>query len=388
MPIPDSGWRPSPKPDPLPSASERASVWVVDDNPLEAEVVAESLASEFDAVAFTSGAAVLERLGKGEAPNVVVLDWYMPDVSGAEVCRFSRTAFNSGELPILVLTGIGSDADLTEALAIGANDFVKKPASTVELHARVSGLVRLAKLHVRLSEAERKLRLEAAFREHFMATLAHDLRQPLSTVLMGAQVLTQLQLPAAAVAVVERQRRAAERMQRMVTDLLESTRQRPDRGMPIEKVRVDFAEVARTVLDELRAAHPDRQIHLSSDGAVNGYWDPDRLAQILSNLVGNALAHGAPHSAVEVLLTGGHDTVELAVANRGQPIPDEVVQTLGQPFGRMRNVLSSGGGLGLGLHIVHHIVHAHSGTLSVENRAGETRVLVRLPREARDRAVS
>jgi signal transduction histidine kinase len=361
----------------------RQWVWVVDDSPLQREVVRAALDSTFEVTVFTSGAAVLERLSAGDAPDVLVLDWYMPDVSGAEVCRFVRATFNSAQLPIAILTATGTSNDLVEALDSGANDFVEMPVSRLELNARVAGLLRLRKLHARLSEAERKLRVEAVFRERFIAMLAHDLRQPLSTVAMGCQVLTGLGLPDAAAKIVDKQLRAARRMQRMVTDLLDSTRHRPESGMPIEKSLIDLADVARKSLDEMRSAYPGRELELSVEGSCEGQWDGDRLAQVLSNLVGNALAHGSDHR-VDVRLTSKDDAVELRVSNRGQPISDEVLETLAQPFQRSRGARRPSEGLGLGLHIVHHIVHAHGGTLAAESDGGETHVVVALPREALD----
>jgi signal transduction histidine kinase len=146
----------------------------------------------------------------------------------------------------------------------------------------------------KLEETERKLRLEAVFRERFMAVLAHDLRQPLSTVIMGFHPLSLLQLPDRVVSVTDRQLRAAKRMQRMIADLLDSTRHRPESGMPIERQSTDFAEVAQKTLDEIRAVHPGRSIERTLRGPCVGHWDPDRLAQVLSDLVGNALTHGEP----------------------------------------------------------------------------------------------
>jgi signal transduction histidine kinase len=331
---------------------------------------------------FASGAAALERMSGGARPDVLVLDWYMPEVSGADVCRFVRSTFNSAQLPIVILTATGTSADLLEALDAGANDFVSKGAPPLELKARLNGLVQLSKLHSQLSEADRKLRLEAVFRERFMGMLAHDLRQPLSTVLMGLQVLAREALPDRLASVVQRQRRAVERMQRMVTDLLDSTRHRPEIGVPVTKRPIDLVEVARLSLEELRGAHPERELALTGVEACTGDWDADRLTQLLSNLVGNAIAHGGPRCRVEVRLTGKPDEVELRVINRGEPIPPEVLETLAQPFGRARLARRSNEGLGLGLHIVLHIVQAHGGTLSAESRDGETAVVVRLPRRA------
>jgi signal transduction histidine kinase len=279
------------------------------------------------------------------------------------------------------LTALGTTDDLIEALASGANDFVTKPVSDVELNARVGGLVRLTKLHSRLSETERKLRLEAVFRERFMGMLAHDLRQPLSTVIMGCHALSALQLPDVAATVIARQLRAAERMQRMVTDLLDSTRRRPESGMPIDKSQTDLSLLARTSLDEIRSAHPDREFVLSVEGVCSGHWDADRLAQVLSNLVGNALAHGE-NAPIDVRLIGTEEAVELRVVNRGEPIPREALESASRPFSRPGEPRRSGRGLGLGLRIVHQIVAAHGGALSAESHDGETHVIVRLPREA------
>lgn len=332
---------------------------------------------------FVSGATALERLSAGAAPDVLLLDWYMPDVSGLEVCTLVRQTLNASQLPIVILTAKGTKTDLLEALAAGANDFVQKPVSPPELVARVGAFVRIAQLHARLSEAERRLRVEAVFRERFMGMLAHDLRQPLNAVLMGFQLVSQLSVPEQVTKVHIRQRLAAERMQRMVTDLLESTRHRPESGMPVEKRWGDLVDVARASLDEIRAAHPTYELTLDADGPCHGQWDADRLAQVLSNLIGNAIAHGDPNGRVAVRLAcEDNSRVELRVTNRGQPIPDEFLATLAHPFARARSGRRSLDNVGLGLHIVSYIVRAHGGTLSAESADGETAIIVSLPTEA------
>jgi two-component system, sensor histidine kinase and response regulator len=361
------------------------SVWVIDDSPLQGEVVRHALAPQFSVEVFDGGAIAVERLAAGETPDVLLLDWHMPEMSGRDVCGFVRQTFNSSQLPIVVLTATGTQTDLLEALAAGANDFVQKPVSTPELVARVSGLVRMAHLSARLSETDRKLRLEAVFRERFMGMLAHDLRQPLSTVLLGFSLLAEIGVPPQAAKVHVRQLRAAERMQRMVTDLLDSTRHSPESGMPIVKRWLDFADVARTSLDEIRSAHPACELALDVAGSCDGHWDPDRLAQVLSNLVGNAIAHGEPRCRVAVWLNGEDNAhLELRVTNRGQPIPEDVLATLAHPFTRARSARRSSEGLGLGLHIVSYIVRAHGGTLFAESGDGETAMVVRLPRQPED----
>src|SRR6185437_4047197 len=157
---------------------ERALVWIVDDSDLQAEICRTALAERYDVRVFTDGMSMLEALSGG-APDLIVLDWHMPNLSGTELCRFIREAHDPGTLPILILTVTSGD-NLPDAFAAGANDFVRKPFARMELVARAQGLVRNKQIHVRLAAVERRLRVEGEFRERFIAMLAHDLRQPLN----------------------------------------------------------------------------------------------------------------------------------------------------------------------------------------------------------------
>jgi two-component system sensor histidine kinase/response regulator len=363
-----------------PSASGRSVVWIVDDSLLHGELSRQALASRYDVEVFSSGATMLERWVTGARPGLLLLDWYMPDISGVEVCRFVRNELNLAQLPILVLTGVATSAEQIEAFESGANDVIRKPVSEVELDARVAGLLRLASLHARLEQAERNLRIEAAFRERFMAMLAHDLRQPLNTILLARQVLSQEALSPKGVEVSEMQLRAAKRMQRMVVELLDFTRNRPETGLPIQRRTIDFAEIARLGLAEMRPAFPDQVMELSVEGSCEGEWDPDRVAQILSNLIGNAIEHGTPGGQVRVQLTGHPDRIDLRVSNRGPAMSRQLLGTIFEPFRRGGDGSSKSAGVGLGLHIVQQIVHAHGGTIAVQNQDGETQFTVSLPR--------
>lgn len=355
-------------------------VWVVDDSPLQCEASRRALSPDYDVVVYTGGAAMLEQLAASKPPEILVLDWHMPDMSGVEVCRFVRETLDLAQLPILILTASGSTESVLEALAAGANDFVRKPVPELELRARVSALVRMASLHTKLIEAERKLRVEADFRERFMGMLAHDLRQPLNTIFMAGQALSQPQTaPERVAGVLGMQLRAAGRMKRMIAELLDFTRNRPESGMPIQRQLTDFAEIARSSLDEIGPGQPDHLLRLSVEGACLGHWDPDRLAQICSNLIGNALEHSWPASPVDVRLACSKGQVELRVSNHGDPIPDAVLATLFQPFRRGREGNRSKSGVGLGLHIVHQIVLAHGGSISVESEPTATHFVVSLP---------
>jgi len=360
---------------------DRATVWIVDDSSLQREVVRQTLAPHYDVSVYGSGTAMLEVLSANRPPDLLILDWQMPEMSGVEVCRFVRGTLDLAQLPILILTASGSSENLLEALAAGANDFIKKPVSALELNARVLGLVSMAHLHAKLADAEQKLRVEADFRERFMGMLAHDLRQPLNTIALGSDILSRVETtPARLAGVVALQQKAVGRMKRMIGELLDFTRNRPESGMPIQRQWTDFAQVARASLEEIGPAHPEHSLDLTVEGSCCGDWDPDRLAQICSNLIGNALEHSSPKSTVGVALVCANDDVQLTVSNRGAAIPDDVVATLFQPFRRGRESRQPSSGVGLGLHIVEQIVRAHGGTISAHSENSVTHFTVSLPR--------
>jgi len=363
---------------PAPVAA-RPTVWVIDDSPLQAEACRRALVHHYDVKTYDGGGQMLEDLAQAEPPDVLVLDWHMPDLSGVEVCHFVRRTRNLAELPILVLTAVGSTDSLLEALSAGANDFVRKPFFESELNARVATLARMAALHSRLAEVEGRLRVEAEFRERFMGMLAHDLRQPLNAISMAAQ--TVLAAPAEkSTSLLNMQKRAIDRMSRMIAELLDFTRIRPETGMPIQREFTDFAEIVKISAEEIRLANQKHVVSVNVSGTSTGYWDPDRLAQICSNLIGNAIEHSAPESPVEVQLSADEERATLRVSNTGPAIPTDLLATLFQPFRRGRAQRRAKDGLGLGLHIVDLIVRAHAGTLAVDSDATGTHFTVSLPR--------
>lgn len=360
--------------------ADHARVWVVDDSPLEAEMARKALATSFEVEVFHDAATMLERLSSNDRPDVLVVDWHMPNVSGLDVCAYVRTSTNGAELPILVLTATGDEDDLLIGLAAGANDFVTKPYRVAELTARVSGLATASRLHRKLGAAETGLREDAAFRERFMAILAHDLRQPLNVFAMGAGLLSGVGPADGPLrAVSTRFGSAASRMNRMLDELLDFTRARHENGMPVQRHPSDLREVAQRVVDEVRQSHPTRQVLLEASGDCAGQWDADRIAQVFSNLVSNALQHSDASCPVRVSVHGRAEDVEIAVENECPPIAETILATIFEPF---RQGAASRTGLGLGLYIVRAIARAHGGDVAVESNNTRTRFVaqfLRLP---------
>ena len=220
----------------------------------------------------------------------------------------------------------------------------------------------------------------AELREQFIAVLGHDLRNPLSSIMMSAGFLLALPQEPRQKTVLERIQGSGERMSRLIDDILDFARGRLGGGMPLDPERVDVAGLVGEVVDEIAGAHNGRAVRIAPSGAGTAWLDRSRIAQMLSNLVANAVEHGPPDEPVDVTVTGHADRVVLAVHNRGDPIPPEVAARLFEPYVRA-NRKGPRPGLGLGLYIAAEIARAHGGSIRAESSAEDgTTFTVELPR--------
>lgn len=226
-------------------------------------------------------------------------------------------------------------------------------------------------------------RRHAEFEQQLLGIVSHDLRNPLSTMMMSAQVLLRReQLDAVSAKLLGRIVSSGERAARMIRDLLDLTRARAASGIPVEPKLVDLELLVRQTLDEIGLGHPDRTIAHAHHGPTDGVWDPDRLSQIVTNLVSNALTYSPPGTPVTVTTEGGAGWARLSVHNDGPPIPEEIRAGIFRPFTRA-STTTKDRSIGLGLFIVKELVTAHGGTVEVESAEGMgTRFTVQLPRRA------
>jgi sigma-B regulation protein RsbU (phosphoserine phosphatase) len=230
---------------------------------------------------------------------------------------------------------------------------------------------------------EEELLREATFRDRFIGILGHDLRTPLASVVFTAATLLRQALAPGETRAVQRIATAADRMVRMISDLLDFARSRGPEGIPVVPRAVDLGAVARQVVDEIAVSHPARRVALEVRGDPRGTWDGDRLAQVVSNLVTNALDYSPAESPVGVVLDAtAAATVTLDVHNAGGPIAPDAIATLFDPFRRSADADERATrGLGLGLYIVREIVRAHGGAIHMTSDARDgTTFRVELPR--------
>jgi signal transduction histidine kinase len=238
----------------------------------------------------------------------------------------------------------------------------------------------------RLTESESALlneRETSELREQFIAVLGHDLRTPLSAILTGSELLQRLSLDQKALAVVERIHRSGKRISSLVDDVLDFTRGRMGRGIPLNASETRELEPhLRHVVAEVADVHAHRAIVSDIEFDELVFCDPRRIAQLLSNLLVNALIYGAPDQPVKVFARSQNGGIVLSVSNAGTPITPDTMSQLFQPYWRGANP-SASGGLGLGLYIASEIARSHGGTLGVASSEEITTFTFTMPPIAR-----
>jgi signal transduction histidine kinase len=244
---------------------------------------------------------------------------------------------------------------------------------TIKLFAQLLSNQIDAELRVEESRAELAVEREAAaLRELFIAVLGHDLRTPLSSMMTGAEVIRMLTTDARVADLATRIERSGRRIAQLVADLTDFARGKMGDGLAANRLSdPQLGDALQHVVEELRGAYPARTIE--ADIAIDRpvWCDRARIAQLLSNLLQNAVVHGSADAPIAVTARTTAPQLCVTVANGGAPIPFEKQERLFQPFSRGAGSASSTG-LGLGLYIAAQIAHAHGGTLSVQSDADRT----------------
>ncbi|RCW80063.1 PAS/PAC sensor signal transduction histidine kinase [Phyllobacterium bourgognense] len=221
----------------------------------------------------------------------------------------------------------------------------------------------------------------AELREQFIAVLGHDLRNPLASINAGTRMLLQEELSDRAQKIVALMQGSVSRMSDLIDNVLDFAQGRLGGGITVAlDAREPLEPVLQQVVDELRVGSPSRLIETHFKITHKVYCDRGRIGQLASNLLGNALTHGAADTPIQFLASTTGEKLEISVVNGGDPIPPEAMNRLFHPFFR-GDGRDSPQGLGLGLHIASEIAKAHDGTLVVASSPVETRFTFQMPLE-------
>jgi two-component system sensor histidine kinase/response regulator len=283
-------------------------------------------------------------------------------------------------VPIIFVTAVHDKQRVFRGYEVGAVDFLSKPIDPTLLGHKVTTFVELNRQRLELERLADERRDMLRFNELFVAGVIHDLRSPLSTIIMGGSVLDRKVSDPAARGTLARVRSSAARMLGMLDQLYDLASARLGGGLVIDPRETNLRTTADKVIDELRLAHPDRVLTIEyDDGSMVGVWDEGRIGQVLTNLVGNALKYGAHDEEVRLRIRGASPLLAIEVHNGGE-ISAEARPHLFDPF-RRGSLQRARDSLGLGLYIVRQIVHAHGGTIELSSSSeGGTTFYVQLPR--------
>ncbi len=305
------------------------------------------------------GIEALEVLLENDVALALV-DVQMPGMDGFELAELMRGTERTRTIPIIFVTAAPLDAQRSfRGYAAGAVDFLNKPIDPKVLHGKVDVFVALyeqrRQLHRRMLELEQALSLN----EMMVAVLTHDLRTPLSAIGFTAELLLRTAANDTVRQSAVRLKSSSARMSALISQLLDFSRIRGG-GLRIDPRPVDLGELVENVVGELRQADPEARVDLRTLGDLRSTLDPDRIAQVVSNLVSNGLRHGQRDHGVRVVVDGSRpESLRVEVENGGSIAPIERAR-LFEPF---RSATSGREGLGLGLYIVDQFVRAHRGSV-------------------------
>jgi signal transduction histidine kinase len=360
--------------------ADAINVLVVDD--IEKNLVAMRALLErpgLKVLAAASGVEALEILLEQEVALALV-DVNMPEMDGFELAELIRGNPKTRTIPLIFVTAAqGEPARTFRGYRAGAVDFIGKPFEPEILRSKVEVFVELYSQRKLLAQQLTMLRKALEINDMYNAMLGHDLRTPLAAVMTGAELIAQLSHEDGVVSTAKLIESSAQRMQKMVDQLLEMARVRSD-AMRLELETADCHAVCRQIIDEFAAPQP-QDITLEVEGDTVANLDRGRIARVLSNLIRNALEHGTSGMPVRVRIDG-RDQAQLAIEvhNHGH-ISERQLPTIFHPYQSNQESAVGPKGLGLGLYIVKHLVEAHEGQVTVHSAPGQgTQFRVTLPR--------
>lgn len=220
-----------------------------------------------------------------------------------------------------------------------------------------------------------KTRLDQAaeFRERLIGIVSHDLRNPLNAILLAATVLEEEALSPRAEYTVGRMRSSAELAARMIRDLLDYTQAHLGGELPVQKRAADLTTIVRDVVEDMNAVNQGQRVLFEATRETMGSWDVDRMTQVVGNLLTNALQYSPAGTPVHVQLRRESENILLVVHNQGAAIPSDQLSRIFEPMRRATTGTSNAAfrSVGLGLYIVHHLIKAHGGTVSVTSTDDE-----------------
>ena len=355
---------------------------IVDDQDYNLQLLERVFSKDYAVTCVSSGEEALSLLGE-ETYDAVLLDIMMPGVDGLAVLKIIRDVPETADLPVILVSALSEDQHVANGLELGANDYITKPFDVTVAQARVRTQVTLKQLTDERKETIANLQAVNALKERLMRIASHDLKGPLTNL----QMVTFLVREAAGDdpemhKLLDMADESIILMQTLTEEFLESGIAHGDEITLI----TEPLSIARLMEQVLRQYEPvalqkDIQLVTRYDDERLVDADPNRMVQVLSNLISNAIKYSPPGSTVRVETRNNSSSVRINVIDQGQGIPEVEHQLLFQPFSRLTTRPTAGEhSTGLGLWIVKQLVTLHGGEVGVDcPSAGGSNFWVELP---------
>ncbi len=364
---------------PAPGDPSPPRIVVVDDSPASTDTLARQMALEgWDVRAFNDPFEALEAI-RADPPDLLLLDVMMPGMNGLAVLKAVRAQPPTADLPVIMLTALDEADDVVRGLDLGANDYLTKPPQFEILAARVRTQLKLKRLQDQRERDIAELRELSALKDKFLQIAAHDLRNPLGNITFGIDLLEQelarLETPVPnAATILQAMHNAASIMRSIVNDFLDLQAIRSGK-VEMNWQPVSLNKLIEAVVAQYQTYAKDKNValrtYLDAD-LPDTMADPDRLTQVLGNLVSNAIKFSPPGSAVGVRTREVNRRLLVEVADNGVGIPEAEIPLLFKEFARLSPRPTGGEkSSGVGLSIARQLVELHGGKIGVRSKVGQ-----------------
>ena len=353
--------------------SEDVTLLIVDDTPANIDVLRDTLRPQgYKISVATSGEQAL-KISEKLLPDLILLDVMMPRMNGFEVCAHLKQNPITTNIPVIFITAKTEAEDISKGFNVGGVDYITKPIRREEVCARV-------KTHLKLSYSTRKLKeVNASLQEineqknRFMGMVAHDLRTPLGAMLSFLDMIIQNEDSHLSESDLDEMHKlmytTCQEMLLLVNDVLDiSVVEKGSLNLDLQIAELNEIIEKRIKINRFKADEKGMKLSTSCSGRVNAYVDGNRLAQVIDNLLGNAIKFAPPGTRVDIELKEHNNYAMISVQDEGPGLTDDDMHELFSETGNLSAKPTSGEkSTGLGLAIVKKIIEAHSGYLEVLN---------------------
>jgi two-component system sensor histidine kinase/response regulator len=346
---------------PAEDVTRQPKILVVDDEPNNFDVIEVLLSKEnYDLQYASSGLNVIQRLNRVNY-DLMLLDIMMPDLDGINLCKQIKAQKEYTHIPIIMVTALDSKDDLANALLAGADDFISKPLSGQELRARVKSMLRIKFAHDRIQSL-------LSLREEMTHAIVHDLRNPITAILLANSGLELMQLPEPATKKVQRINSATHRLKNLVDNILILSKVEAGK-LTLNQQTVDLCALSRQAINDFQVITVSKAITVMVDFShpiINLKCDADLVRRTIDNLISNAIKFSPPNSIITISIKLLADRVEISVADQGKGVSSHLKQAIFQKY-ESYDVSSSVVAIGLGLSFCKTVIEAHGGEISVQD---------------------